>query len=71
MEYKIWAFRAASVGGGPPARPAPSEEVTDCSKYIQRCKDLESLIEALWDTAMIPEDLHIKIMSTLNRPVVN
>jgi len=54
------------VLGIPPVQSVSSMEV-DCSKYIQRCKELENLIEALWDTAMIPDDLHIRIMSALNR----
>lgn len=59
------------VLGIPPTPLVESVEEIDCSKYIQRCKELENLIEALWDSAMIPEELHIKIMSALDRTVLN
>lgn len=70
-----WSTKYGPAGplvlGIPPTPSVESVEEIDCSKYIQRCKELENLIEALWDSAMIPEELHIKIMSALNRTVIN
>lgn len=70
-----WSKKYGPTGplvlGIPPTPPVESIEEIDCSKYIQRCNELENLIEALWDSAMIPEELHIKIMSALNHTVIN
>ncbi|MCW8826419.1 MAG: hypothetical protein OQK78_08335 [Gammaproteobacteria bacterium] len=63
-----WSTKYGPAGplvlGMPPEHPQTVEE-EDCSRYIKRCRDLENLIEALWDSAMIPEELHQKIMNTL------
>lgn len=76
MSYgTTWSTKYGPTGplvlGIPPTPPVKTVQEIDCSKYIQRCKELENLVEALWDSAMIPEELHIKIMNTLSRSVIN
>jgi len=73
MSYvATWSEKYGPLGplvlGIPPEEPIEIEEVAaDCSKYIRRCKELESLVMELWDSAMIPEELHKKIENTLHR----